>query len=390
MCGIAGFLSSEEWKNNSDVSWVKQLADSLALIYADTIDSAQLRRCVDTLINKFDDLMKFSFYFELAAKSDFYCQVEQLAVLLEKTLGRLSERLQTEEIESLRQDIEDSIWQIRAEVLQSVPRTFQLINSEVMRKTPNRAQQFVAWAIEKVLENIDRLEVRGRDSAGIAVQLLIDKNTLTLQIPELSKDRLLTKCFSIENGVKIDVTGNQLANGDFVLTFVYKVANLVGHLGDNTKFIRRAVTNDEYLWNAAQFVQKVNMIAHTRWASNGIISLANCHPVDGELYCRESLDSVADREAQFVLNGDVDNYHDLLENLVHSKGYQIDPAITTDAKILPVFYRLGTSLSEPYFKRFSELMNSCDGSLAIVMQHPLLPETLVLGQKGSGQSLFIG
>ena len=35
-------------------------------------------------------------------------------------------------------------------------------------------------------------------------------------------------------------------------------------------------------------------------------------------------------------------------------------------------------------------MNACEGSLAIVMQHPHHPRTLFIGQKGSGQSLFVG
>ncbi len=64
--------------------------------------------------------------------------------------------------------------------------------------------------------------------------------------------------------------------------------------------------------------------------------------------------------------------------------------MTTDAKILPIFFRLGTEVSQDVESRFASVLNNCDGSLAIVMQHPSYPEKLFLGQKGSGQSLFIG
>lgn len=390
MCGIAGFLSNKAWKSDSDLNWVQQISAALDGICRVSFDIGELRNSVNRLIQKFDELMTFSFHFELACKSEFYLQVESMANSLEKILVQLANESPTEEVEALQQDIEDSIWQVRAEVLQNVSKTNELMNPALLAKQPNRSQRFVAWSIEKVLENIDRLEVRGRDSAGIAIQCLIDQNTHLPQVPELDKERLLGKRSRITDGVRIGFNGNQPDSSGIVCSFVYKVANLVGRLGDNTSHIRRAVRNDEELWRIAEFIEKINIVAHTRWASNGIISLSNCHPVDGELCGKESHESINDRDALFVLNGDVDNYHPLVEDVVHSRGYQIEPTVTTDAKILPVFYRLGTSLIEPRFKRFSELMNSCEGSLAIVMQHPMFPDELVMGQKGSGQSLFIG
>ncbi len=51
---------------------------------------------------------------------------------------------------------------------------------------------------------------------------------------------------------------------------------------------------------------------------------------------------MGDGGAHFVLNGDVDNYKSLVEQMVRARGYAIDPAVTTDAKILPILYRLGT------------------------------------------------
>ena len=97
-----------------------------------------------------------------------------------------------------------------------------------------------------------------------------------------------------------------------------------------------------------------------------------------------------DTGAQFVLNGDVDNYQTLMDSVVRGEGYDIDPLITTDTKALPLLYRLSTDPARPPEDRFAGVMNACEGSLAVVMQHPQYPRKLFLGQKGSGQSLFVG
>ncbi|MGH2943033.1 MAG: SIS domain-containing protein, partial [Solirubrobacteraceae bacterium] len=80
------------------------------------------------------------------------------------------------------------------------------------------------WAIEVALSALDRLEVRGRDSAGIHV--LVDGHGLELGdgdvAAELSRrgDRLFT-----DGSVRA-------AEGH--LSFVYKAAAEIGELGDNT------------------------------------------------------------------------------------------------------------------------------------------------------------
>ena len=300
MCGIAGFLSNEAWKRNSDLSWIEQTIGPLSGISAGSIEISTLRKSVDHMIRHFDQLMEFSFHFSLISDPEFFSKVEYLAELLEKALERLSKEPLTEEIESLSQDIGDFIWQIRAEVIKNVTRTNELINPDLLSKGPGRPQRFVAWAIERSTENIDRLEVRGRDSAGISIQIMTAGDSLRPMIEELTIDRVFKKSSRIQNGVSIGFQGFKLPSRGLSLNFSYKVANLVGHLGDNTKHIRNAVRNDEELWNIAALTHKINIIAHTRWASNGIISLSNCHPVDGELYEKEDNQSIDDRNAQFV------------------------------------------------------------------------------------------
>ena len=393
MCGIAGFICNNVWREEPDLSWlegtlceIESLSDSTDLV-------EKLAHPLKELVSKFDDLMSFGLHAELAENPSILAKVERIASLLQEAEDRIvrymAEKGRTDALEQVSEDTRDCVWQIKEEVLGNVRRTARLIPENLEGPAPSRAQRFAAWAIEGVMENLDRLEVRGRDSAGISIQCCLPAEQearqagSTLLLPLEQRER-------IEGGVKSCLAVTVLSDGRRVCSFVYKVANLVGRLGENTGALRNAIRRDELLWRVTGFIDQINIIAHTRWASNGIISLSNCHPVNGALYSRENEPTLGDRDAEFVLNGDVDNYHALMEIVVHGQGYEVDPLVTTDAKILPVFYRLGTDPAGPPADRFEALMNSCDGSLAVVMQHPHYPDSLHLGQKGSGQSLFVG
>lgn len=394
MCGIAGFISNNRWREEFDTSWIDGILQQFTAISSAPVESLNLDCPLGELAYRFDDLMSFGLHLQLVAERETLEKVKRLADLLDAVHHRIEtlmgENGRVENLEQVAESARDFSWQLRHEVLGSSSRATALLPLSRRRPSAERSAHFTAWAVEQVLANLDRLEVRGRDSAGIAVQCMVsdglnrnagDYGDILVDSFEMEK---------IEHGVKSNIRTVALSDGRIVITFVYKIANLVGRLGDNTAGLRQAIRKDELLWKVAGLVEHINIIAHTRWASNGIISLANCHPVDGILFGKEHEPTVGDKPAQFVLNGDVDNYQQLLETVVHGQGYNIDPSITTDAKILPVFYRLGTDPSDIPSDKFSALMNKCEGSLAIVMQHPHHPQALFLGEKGSGQSLFVG
>ncbi|MFH1116163.1 MAG: SIS domain-containing protein [Pseudomonadota bacterium] len=394
MCGIAGFIGNSRWSGESDTTWLDGVVEDMERFLNASGSPESLSNLLDALAGRFDELMSFGLHLELVEERRALQQIRRLIELLDLALQRI-ERSTVEEgpselLEVIAEELRDCIWQLREEVLGNAEGARDLLPSSTVREPVPRSRRFTAWAVQQVMENLGRLEVRGRDSAGLSILCVVSKDRETG--PELFEGMPPAADPIIEsiNGVEQRCYRAEPRAGETVFTFVYKVANLVGRLGDNTAALRRAVRSDARLWRVADLTEQVNVLAHTRWASNGIISLANSHPADGSLLGGDLDQTSRDRGVQFVLNGDVDNYQWLLERVVHQPGYAIDPLVTTDAKILPMVYRLGTNPDRPPEERFAETMRTCKGSLAVVMQHPLYPRTLFLGQKGSGQSLFVG
>ena len=91
------------------------------------------------------------------------------------------------------------------------------------------------------------------------------------------------------------------------LSFVYKAAAEIGELGDNTAALRDCDPRRRLLHLAVGSDRPAAVVlAHTRWASVGIISEPNAHPLNG--------DEGAATDRPYVvaaLNGDVDNFADL-------------------------------------------------------------------------------
>lgn len=339
-------------------------------------------------------MMSFGFHWELFEGPWLRDAMQRTVDVLGQATSALrtymTEYGRSDFLEQLAEDLRDCLWQVQHEVLSAGEAATALMPRASRLSGSRRGHRFMAWSLEQVLTNLDRLEVRGRDSAGISICCILscDADSHTLPVPDSAPVYHRVGGFGkvVEKRTRLVFS----ADGAPVYTFCFKVANLVGRLGDNTAALRDAVREDELLWEISGLMEQLNIIAHTRWASNGIISLANCHPVDGTLEGVDNTPAAEDAVVQFVLNGDVDNYSTLMAEVVEKRGFRVDPSVTTDAKILPLLYRLETAHSEKPEDRFAQIMTRAEGSLAVVMQHPLLPRYLYLGQKGSGQSLFLG
>jgi glucosamine--fructose-6-phosphate aminotransferase (isomerizing) len=168
--------------------------------------------------------------------------------------------------------------------------------------------------------------------------------------------------------------------------FVYKAAAEIGELGDNTAALRAAIGADPLLQLLLrQPDSRISVLGHTRWASVGIISEANCHPVNSD----EAEMSAGEARPYVVaaLNGDVDNHADVKVAL----GLRIPGPITTDAKVIPAgVARTTTATGGDLVEAFRRSVAGFDGSVAIAAAAANRPDRVMLALRGSGQGLYVG
>ena len=230
------------------------------------------------------------------------------------------------------------------------------------------------FSIQQALSNLDRLEVRGRDSAGI--HILVRDHGLDLsggEAADLLADRTTDPLF-VDRSVRV-VDGH--------LGFVYKAAAEIGELGDNTSAMREAIAADRLLHRAlAAPGAEATVLAHTRWASVGIISQPNAHPVNSEEV------GPADRGPYVTaaLNGDVDNFADLIA----ADGLAIAPEITTDAKVIPTLVSRGLASGLDLDEAVRSSVAQFEGSVAIGISSAAHPADVHLALRGSGQGVYVG
>jgi glucosamine--fructose-6-phosphate aminotransferase (isomerizing) len=304
-------------------------------------------------------------------------RIDATCLALETEMQALESRLDEPRVPTARLEdanaalvrLKDAVWAVRRDRLRNT-----LAVGDLAGRDAGDAAIEVMASVQVALSALDRLEVRGRDSAGL--HLMLWGHDLDLASPAIAplvaarRDPLFG-------------TGS-VREHDGVLSFVYKAAAEIGELGDNSRVLREAITNDELLRLALTAPPaRATVLAHTRWASVGLIGQPNAHPLNSDP------DGAVDESAPYVvaaLNGDVDNHADLKA----AEGLRIPVEITTDAKVIPMMVasRLAEGLDS--VEAFRRVVASFEGSVAIAAGLASEPDTVLLAQRGSGQGLYVG
>lgn len=279
----------------------------------------------------------------------------------------------------------DVAWRLIEDALHNVEAVEALRPAD---EDPGLKGWFELWRLNIVLNQLARLEVRGRDSGGLATLVVLDGAAWSKAKPALQARGLLLE---LERRVGIPHMRDMAVlrapgpDGGVALAFAHKVAREVGELGANVRDLRDKLAQDALHRALISLPEaRVHVLAHTRWASNGIISEPNCHPVANDLP-----DRPLDRLVVAALNGDVDNYVSLAAT------WPIAPEVTTDAKVIPlevVRHMNGAvgPLPDVVGRAFVQAVAGFAGSTAIAALASDDPERVHLALRGSGQALYVG
>ncbi|RLE21338.1 MAG: glucosamine-6-phosphate synthase, partial [Actinobacteria bacterium] len=382
MCGIIGVISRPPTRSTPTSNEILAGLDAALEASPDITESAHHVSGVDALLRGLPGVLALTDQVDLvAALIARLDQLDSFAADAEAQLDVNNAGLPPEQLEKANAELialRDALWAIRNDRLRTAREVSALAGVDA---EPSMLGGYLA--VQQAFSAIDRLEVRGRDSAGLHLFVWghdIGSDALGVLLAGRDQDPL----FQSGSASAIDGDGA-------CLSFVYKAAAEIGELGDNTAALRRTLGADALLRRALQSPgARLAVLGHTRWASVGIIGEPNTHPLNS-LELEQPAGTPQPPFVVAALNGDVDNHADLRE----AHGLRIPAPITTDAKVIPtlVSRRMsgpGESDGVGLVEAFRRTVSEFEGSVAIGVASASEPSKLLFALRGSGQGLYLG
>ena len=361
---------------------------------------------------KGDEAFREIFFAPAAAQSltDLSRRMHAFIAAEEALLEEKAARMSTTDLEAVNRGlvlIRDISWGLDRDILDNIPRIVYLAGAgSVAEVEPEAFPKY--RKMNTLLNCLDRLEVRGRDSAGIEISFVpadaAAAGALLTAVRAAGYAEELDKRMAAGDLINGSVTLSPVtASGDggsggCAIAFTYKTASIIGDLGQNVRALRSRIAGDKLLQAFARLpVRFETAFAHTRWASVGSITEENCHPLNnftpygpsGSAQKHYPAYGTGPWAVHVVLNGDIDNYL-RLRQAFESEGGEIAPEVTTDTKIIPLviekYLRAGHDLAES----FRLAVGDFEGSHAIAMVCSAEPGKVFLALRGSGQSIYVG
>jgi len=420
-CGFAGLMTFRFDKKSKALDldlalaklWKKVRNSSLKNILSGKIDAQEYLHSMSTLgsmekiiLELKEESRQETLFFEAGSSKELFSLTEEMNLLLEeeeKILEDNAAKFSSTDLEIINSRIilfKDILWSLEKDILDNFAKIVDLSGAEKPAAI-NRAAFKKYRQINLLLNALNRLEVRGRDSAGLQIVFSLKKEKDLERVLSGLREKGLH-----EDYLKRSIQGD-LINGSIcvtnhahsgtkrmTVTFTYKTFSIVGELERNANDLKQTIKTDKIFQYFARLDTTCETaLLHTRWASVGSITEENCHPVNNYKPDRRNplfpfyAESTANINA--ILNGDIDNYPALYNALELDKE-PIDAKVTTDTKIIPLqiekYLKEGQNLAES----FRLAVNDFAGSHAIAMTCDLEPGKFFLALRGSGQSIYVG
>lgn len=419
-CGFAGLMTCRLSGKDADTAADRTITGLWKKVQANGLQAVTQTGCVDGYLNGINDLRALEtavfelkredaqefLFFHAGRQADLINAAGEMKQFLadeEKLLENQTAVTGSADMEIINSRIlllKDICWMLEKDILANMQKVLMLTGAEKPALVPPDA--FRKYRKFNLLLNaLDRLEVRGRDSAGI--QLVFElKNEAQLRevVRQIRENGLLEEYQQrvqkgdLQNYSIFVAEGQTGCPGGSSVAFTYKTFSIVGELGRNVAQLRKYIQNDRILQYFCSLEANCETaLTHTRWASVGSITEENCHPVNNHTTASSTpvypFYPGVQAQISAVLNGDIDNYPALRQEL-EKDGDLIAQQVTTDTKIIPLqiekYLKAGQSLPEA----FRLAVNDFEGSHAIAMTSALEPGKMFLALKGSGQSIYVG
>tara|TARA_B100000886_G_scaffold108487_1_gene72543 strand:+ start:5129 stop:9034 length:3906 start_codon:yes stop_codon:yes gene_type:complete len=371
MCGIAGTLYNKKFLQGIEVS-SEDLINLIKDVKKNKASTEEFLKLSWKYKSNINFLRFFSDDIERLKIRKICSYISELNKKNKSELPRIDKNNSMEVYKSKLKDwenLEDSLWFLSKE-LDKTKSTIEFL-AEKNLKGISQEKIILYREISKIIHAIDnRLELRGRDSFGLSISLTskkfnIDKKDL-LKNSSQNQEILFSK-----------------KNNNETVSFVFKVSNKIGGLGDNASELKKLIKENIYFSKILKEVDIENaiIVAHTRWASVGDVNLHNTHPISLENNKNVNFHSISS------LNGDIYNYKEIIENCEKNNSFsKSKKECTSDCFAISAYL---VKEKNNNIKTVKKMANLFSGSFAITSQLSSSPEKLLLIKKGI-QGLYLG